>query len=92
MIVTSLISLEKQGDYKRFSDKTSILLEEEERSGIPRDCVSIFSIAQLTHDVCHMNQFPTVCDLHNKWICSTLNAGHINLNKIIIKKLYGIFK
>ena len=55
---------EQQGDYKQFSDKISILPEEEERLGIPEDYIGNSSIAQLTHDICHMNHLPTVHDLH----------------------------
>ena len=52
------------GDYKKFADKIYILLEEEERLGITEDHIGNSAIAQLTHDVCHMNRLPTVRDLH----------------------------
>ena len=40
-----------QGDYKQFSDNISILLEMEERLGIPEDCVGNSAIVQLTHNI-----------------------------------------
>ena len=69
MIITLFVfaSWEWQGDYKKVSDKISILLEDEERLGIPKDCVSNSSIAQLTHDVCHMNHLPTAHDDSPQW-------------------------
>jgi len=54
-------SWERRGDY----NKITILPEEEERLAIPENHVGNSAIAQLTHDVRHMNCLPTVHDLHD---------------------------
>ena len=54
-------------DYKKVSDRISILLEDKERLIIPEDCVGNSAIAQLTHDVRHMNRLPTARDDSPRW-------------------------
>jgi len=46
---------------------TECQFSSEERLGIPEDCVSNSAIAQLTHDVHHMNRLPTACDDSPWW-------------------------